>query len=878
MRKIMTNLLQQAQTLSELTGKQEVADKLDKAQRTIQLAQSVAGTAGAVAGQLSQGNLLGAGAALLGLGSGLSSPTGLQFTFEVTGFAVGFSVVSFEYKARYSALYSLSLHLTSLTPDIPANSVLDQACCLTIWQDGEVIQTLSGMVSSFAQGDTGFNQTAYFIEVCPDLWRTTLRHNARIFQQKNVQQILTALLSEHGITQYAFAFTQSHPTREFCVQWQESDFDFIQRLTAEEGIFYYFEQRDGQHTLVFSDNAETLSDVQAFPYNLNRNAQLQEKSVYQFLQRHRVKQSEVVLKDYTFKKPDWLAEFSQQSRQSDIKPNPLYEHFDYPGRFKDSEQGKAFSQYRLDSLHQDIAQGEGQSNIPQLQVGRLLQLSQHPNPSYNTGWQLVEVICQGEQPQSSEGQAGEKGTYFTNAFKVIPSHQTWRPQQRTKPKVDGPQIARVVGPKGEEIFTDNFGRIRLQFLWDRESQGDDHSSCWIRVTQPWAGQGWGVLAIPRVGQEVLVDFLDGDPDQPIVTGRTYNAHQLPPGRLPQSKTQMAFRSKTYKGEGYNELLFEDSPGREQLNLHAQRDMNVVVLNDKSTTVMGNSSETIHKQQVINISIDRFIEIQKDANIVVKQQNIGVGQSYQLLSNGNIHFSSENSIVLKTKGGEISISKNKILVQGDNMVAVNGENVLLKSSYSNFPKTERAYIDDGEGIYADMSSLTANINEGILDKNINNDVYTLKVITNENSWLEDGEQQIHSMPFVGTHAGLVIINNKDHSKSILYDPNGSYRGNEPRGSGDYFIGEGIGFNFNDYMEYQYEDGKNVQIHTFSLSEEEADRIIKNIETGCGGLMSCSICVSQVLSGGNGYFKDLELARRPYSLGENLRKIKNEDGKK
>lgn len=534
----MTDLLQQAQTLSELTGKQEVADKLDKAQRTIQLAQSVAGTAGAVASQLSQGNLLGAGAALLGLGSELSSPTGLQFTFEVTGLStVGFSVVSFEYKARYSALYSLSLHLTSLSPGIPANSVLDQACCLTIWQDGEVVQTLSGMVSSFAQGDTGFNQTAYFIEVCPDLWRTTLRHNARIFQQKNLQQILTALLSEHGITQYAFAFTQSHPTREFCVQWQESDFDFIQRLTAEEGIFYYFEQRDGQHTLVFSDNAETLSDVQAFPYNLNRNAQLQEKSVYQFLQRHRVKQSEAVLKDYTFKKPDWLAEFSQQSRQSDIKPNPLYEHFDYPGRFKDSEQGKAFSQYRLESLHQDIAQGEGQSNIPQLQVGRLLQLSQHPNPSYNTGWQLVEVICQGEQPQSSEGQAGEKGAYFTNAFKVIPRHQTWRPQQRTKPKVDGPQIARVVGPKGEEIFTDNFGRIRLQFLWDRESQGDDHSSCWIRVTQPWAGQGWGVLAIPRVGQEVLVDFLDGDPDQPIVTGRTYNAQQLPPGRLPQSKTQ-----------------------------------------------------------------------------------------------------------------------------------------------------------------------------------------------------------------------------------------------------------------------------------------------------------------------------------------------------
>ncbi|MDY6215281.1 type VI secretion system Vgr family protein, partial [Actinobacillus porcinus] len=221
-----------------------------------------------------------------------------------------------------------------------------------------------------------------------------------------------------------------------------------------------------------------------------------------------------------------------------------------------------------------------------------------------------------------------------------------------------------------------FGRIRLQFLWDRESQGDDHSSCWIRVTQPWAGQGWGVLAIPRVGQEVLVDFLDGDPDQPIVTGRTYNAQQLPPGRLPQSKTQMAFRSKTYKGEGYNELLFEDAPGREQLNLHAQRDMNVVVLNDKSTTVNGNVTETINRQQEININANRYVEVTQNLAIQVKQQMVEVGETYQLLVNGNISVYAEHSIILKTENAFIQLAPNNIDIRGETSVAINGEKVFL----------------------------------------------------------------------------------------------------------------------------------------------------------------------------------------------------------
>uniref|UniRef100_UPI003306B284 type VI secretion system tip protein TssI/VgrG n=1 Tax=Photorhabdus viridis TaxID=3163327 RepID=UPI003306B284 len=238
--------------------------------------------------------------------------------------------------------------------------------------------------------------------------------------------------------------------------------------------------------------------------------------------------------------------------------------------------GADFTRYRLEALRNDALTGHGDSNHAAMLPGVLFTLTDHPRDDLNQLWQLVSVSHNGSQPQALEQAGGEAGTVMSNQFTFIPAHQHWRPMPARKPVMDGPQIAKVVGPAGEEIFCDSYGRIRLQFLWDRYGQSDDHSSCWIRVTQPWAGQGWGMLAIPRVGQEVVVDFLDGDPDQPIVTGRTYHASNLPPGALPGSKTQMAFRSKTHKGDGYNELRFEDARGSEELALHAQRDMNTVV--------------------------------------------------------------------------------------------------------------------------------------------------------------------------------------------------------------------------------------------------------------------------------------------------------------
>ncbi|WP_424409253.1 type VI secretion system tip protein TssI/VgrG [Pasteurella sp. PK-2025] len=673
MLKDVSSSLNQLSGIAATTKQEKLSIKLSQAERVVSQASDAL--------NLVEGLVSGATISrLLSLFGIQSDPRGLQFTLEVQGLPVSaLGVLSFKLTEKYCELYCLSLKLTSLDSGIDFKSVVDNSVKFKVWQNGELLRQVNGMVVSFEQGDSGSSQTHYGMEVYPDLWRTTLRRNSRIFQQQDIQSIVSTLLTEHGIVDYAFVFRNSHPVREFCVQYQESDFDFLQRLTAEEGIFYYFEQGDGQHKVVFSDSAETLSEKVCLSYNVNRNAQLQEKVVSGFRRREQVRPSSVKLKDYTFKKPSWTAQFSRFA--TDIENQRAgYEHYDYPGRFKDEAQGKAFTQYRLESLRHDAHLGQGESNGPSLQVGKLLVLSHHPRAENNTAWQLIKIIHEGRQPQSAEQESGGTGTYYDNAFQVVPRHQTWRPNQRTKPRVEGPQIAMVVGPKGEEIYTDNYGRIRLQFLWDRYGHHDDHSSCWIRVTQPWAGKGWGMIAIPRVGQEVLVDFLDGDPDQPIVTGRTYHANNLPPGALPGAKTQMNLMSQTYKGGGYNGIMMDDATNGQKLDLHAQRDMNTVVLNNRTTIVKGNHSENIGNDQSLAIKKNAYKEVGQSETVSIdKNQTYSVDGIRRLLVAGNAIIVSDTKITLKTAQATITLYQNgDIDIDGEN-IQINGDNVFLNPS-------------------------------------------------------------------------------------------------------------------------------------------------------------------------------------------------------
>ncbi|MFP1868525.1 type VI secretion system tip protein TssI/VgrG, partial [Lonsdalea quercina] len=493
-------------------------------------------------------------------------------------------------------------------------------CELRVWYEGELQRRVSGIVSEFGQGDTGFRRTCYQAVVRPALWRLGLRTNARIFQAQKPEEIISVLLQEAGITDFAFALRNEHAQREYCVQYRESDLAFIDRLAAEEGLFYFHEFEAGKHRVVFADDAVALGKGPDLFFNLASQGLSEGAYVRQFSYREAVRTAEVELKDYSFKTPAYglshkkLGDALEHQRES-------YQHYDYPGRFKKDPSGKAFSGHRLDALRADAVTGQGSSNCAALMPGSAFTLTEHPNLTLNIGWQVVTVSHTGTQPQALEEEGGGEPTTLTNTFGVVKASTTWRAKMLHHPMVDGPQIATVVGPAGEEIYCDEYGRVKLQFPWDRYGASDDQSSCWVRVSQGWAGGQYGMMAIPRIGHEVVVSFLEGDPDQPIVTGRTYHATHPAPYPLPTYKTRTVIRSDTHKGKGFNELSFEDEADKQEIFIHAQKNMALRVLNSKDERVEYNRTTSIGHDEELVIANDRKVTVEGNQDQKVTGNNL-----------------------------------------------------------------------------------------------------------------------------------------------------------------------------------------------------------------------------------------------------------------
>ena len=385
-------------------------------------------------------------------------------------------------------------------------------------------------------------------------------------------------------------------------------------MAAEEGIFFYEEHayKSTDQSLVLCDTVRHLPESFEIPWNPNTRTEVSTLCISQFRYSAQIRPSSVVTKDYTFKRPGWPGRFDQEGQYQDYQ-RTQYEVYDYPGRFKGAH-GQNFARWQMDGWRNNAETARGMSRSPEIWPGRRIVLTGHPQANLNREWQVVASELHGEQPQAVPGRQGA-GTALENHFAVIPADRTWRPQPLLKPLVDGPQSAVVTGPAGEEIFCDEHGRVRVKFNWDRYNPADQDSSCWIRVAQAWAGTGFGHLAIPRVGQEVIVDFLNGDPDQPIIMGRTYHQENRTPGSLPGTKTQMTIRSKTYMGSGFNELKFDDATGREQVYIHAQKNMDTEVLNDRTTTVKHDHRETVKNDQTVTIQEgNRLLTVEKGHKI------------------------------------------------------------------------------------------------------------------------------------------------------------------------------------------------------------------------------------------------------------------------
>ncbi|MFP9228981.1 type VI secretion system Vgr family protein [Pectobacterium cacticida] len=610
----------------------------------------------------------------------MANSTGLQFTVKVGALPEStFVVVDFQLSEALNRPFGLSLSLASALPDVDFGAVLDQPCELLIWYEGELKRRVSGIVSGFTQGDTGFRRTRYQAEVRPALWRLGLRTNARIFQAHKPEAIIATLLEESGITDYAFALRHDHASREYCVQYRESDLAFITRLAAEEGLYFFHEFEAGKHRVVFADDAGALAKGPELFFNLATQGLSEGEYVRRFRYAEQVSTAEVALKDYSFKTPAYGLLHRKMSNDL-AHQRESYQHFDYPGRFKQDPSGKAFTGYRLDALRADAMGGAGESNAAMLMPGSTFQLTEHPNPTLNTGWQLVAITHSGQQPQALEEESGGEPTTYSNSFEVISAKRTWRADLPYKPMVDGPQIATVVGPAGEEIYCDEHGRVKLQFPWDRYGASNDQSSCWVRVSQGWAGGQYGLIAIPRIGHEVIVSFLEGDPDQPIVTGCTFHAANRPPYPLPANKTRTTLRSQTHKGKGFNELSFEDATDNEEIFLHAQKNMAVRVLNSKDERVDYNRTISIGHDDELVVAHDRKITVEGDQHhkITGNSQSLTEGDwrvqvkgdlaqkisgVFSVDSNGDLTLQSGSKLTLRVGGSFVVVHAGGVDIKG-----------------------------------------------------------------------------------------------------------------------------------------------------------------------------------------------------------------------
>ncbi len=475
------------------------------------------------------------------------------------------------------------------------------------------------------------------------------------------------------VTEWTPLFYEDHPAREFCVQYGESDLAFLARLWAEEGIFFFerFAADSPEQKLTLCDDVAGLSQAGELPFNPDTSAGAETECVSMFRYEAYVRPSSVQSQDYTFKVPDWPGMYEQQGENLNGQLEQ-YEIFDYPGRFKDEQHGKDFTLYQMESLRSDAEKATGQSNSPKLWPGTRFTLTGHPQKMLNREWQVVQSILSGDQPQALHGSQG-RGTMLGNQLEVIPADRTWRPRLQSKPKVDGPQSAIVTGPAGEEIFCDEHGRVRVQFHWDRYNPATEASSCWVRVSQAWAGPGFGNLAIPRIGQEVIVDFLNGDPDQPIIMGRTYHEDNRSPGSLPGTKTQMTIRSKTYKGSGFNELRFEDATDKEEIYLHAQKNMQVVVLNSKD--------KRVNYDRTVSIGHDESLVVANDRKVTVEgKQDHKTTKDHVSLTEGNQGLEVKGDLAQKISGALGISVQGDIVLQSDSKISlrVGGSFVVIHS--------------------------------------------------------------------------------------------------------------------------------------------------------------------------------------------------------
>jgi type VI secretion system secreted protein VgrG len=546
------------------------------------------------------------------------------------------AVRSIAVQEQISRLFQIDAELSSEDGLVDLDKVVGNEATLRLNVGSSAKRYFNGYVSRLVQVANQGGYAHYQATIVPWLWLLTRTSDCRIFQQKSIPDIIEAVFQGHGFHDYQLSLSGTYAPREYCVQYRETDFNFVSRLMEQAGIYYSFQHEDGKHTLILADSLSAHKPFTGY-----------EDIIFQELEKGAVDREVITgwtvskelqpvataLQDFDFKKP----KTSLLSSANVSRPygKAQFEIYDYPGEYVDHGDGSQLADVRLEELQTQYETLRGQASARGIAAGSTFTLKKHPRPDQNREYLVTGVALQadaGEYASSDEA----PGEFFHCQFTCIANTQQFRPARLTpKPVVQGPQTAVVSGPGGEEIYPDNFGRVIVQFPWDRYGKSDQNSSCWIRVSQLWAGKQWGAMHIPRIGQEVIVEFLEGDPDRPIITGRVYNGDQMPPYGLPGNKTQSGILSRSSKGGGaanFNQIRFEDLKGSEQVYIHAEKNQDNVVENDETTqvghdriekvghdeilTVVHDQTETVQNNRIVTIGVNHTESVGSAMNITV----------------------------------------------------------------------------------------------------------------------------------------------------------------------------------------------------------------------------------------------------------------------
>ncbi|ENR0733489.1 type VI secretion system tip protein VgrG [Escherichia coli] len=562
----------------------------------------------------------------------------------------------FTYSIKLKTPDILNLGYVSPAANLQLKPMVGKDLCVNIELDGGGKRYISGLVTAARVAGHQGRSVVYELRLEP--WLKILTHTSdyKAFQNKNVVEILDEVLDEYPWP-VEKRLVENYPTRAWQVQYGETDFDFVQRLMQEWGIYWWFEHSENSHTLVLADaiNVHKACADSPLVCYYQKGLKLDKEFIHTITANESLRSGQWVLNDFDFMKPRSLLKSTVANpRETGLAE---YEHYEWPGDYFTKSEGEMLTRIRMEEQRSPGSRVQGSGNIRTLMTGFTFTLENYPTAEVNREYLLVQTTLFIQDNAQHSGQ--EQHFSYSTSFELHPTSEVYSPQRTlSKPHTKGPQSAIVTGPAGQEIWTDKYGRVKVQFGWDRYGKNDENSSCWVRVSYPWAGKGFGGIQIPRIGQEVLVDFKNGDPDLPIIVGRTYNQDTMPPWGLPGAATQSGFYSHTIGGgpTNANALRFEDKTGGEEIWLHAEKDQRIEVNNNESHWVGNNRLKVIDKTETAIIGEERSLTVQMDdTSLAGQNKTIQAVQNLRLAAGDSIILSCGNTILQMTSDGIFNIT-------------------------------------------------------------------------------------------------------------------------------------------------------------------------------------------------------------------------------